>query len=44
MGHAVHWKLILAFENDGSGVSAERRKLGKIEECDLLPKATTPVL
>jgi hypothetical protein len=44
MGHAVHWELILAFENDRSGVSAERRELGQIEECGLLPKATTPVL
>lgn len=44
MGHAVHRELILAFENDRSGVSAERRKLGKIEECGLLPKATPPVL
>jgi hypothetical protein len=44
MGYSLHRELILAFENDGSGVSAERRKLGKIEECGLLPKATTPVL
>ena len=44
MGNALHRELILAFENDRSGVSAERRKLGKIEECGLLPKATPPVL
>jgi hypothetical protein len=44
VGYSLHRELILAFENDGSGVPAERRKLWKIEECGLLPKATTPVL
>lgn len=44
MGYSLHRELILAFENDGGGVSAERHKLGKIEECGLLPKATTLVL
>src|ERR1035437_1584737 len=29
---------------DRSGVSAERRKLQKIDECGFLPKAATPVL